>query len=306
MHDHAAHSAEGIGSGRMATATGLTLLFVAGEAFAGWRAHSLALMSDAGHNFADAAALAFSWYAIVVARRAATTTMSFGYHRVGVLAALANAASLVVIGLLIFWEAFRRFQHPEPVDAAVMVGVASVAVVLNAAISWSLHGGKHDLNIRSAYMHMLGDALSAGGVVVAGVAAWRTGSQLMDPLVSLVIGALILWSSWSILQESVNVLLEGVPGDIDLPAVETALRRLPNVRDVHHLHAWTISSGFLACSCHIVPDVASMEGGDQLLKEAERLLASRFNFRHTTIQLETTPCAPEQHCMSDEPTSARS
>jgi cobalt-zinc-cadmium efflux system protein len=222
--------------------------------------------------------------------------MSFGYHRVGVLAALANAASLVVIGLLIFWEAFRRFQHPEPVDAGMMMAVAAIAVVLNGAIGWSLHGGTHDLNVRSAYLHMLGDAISAGGVVVAGALAWKTGSTQIDPLVSVLIGLMILWSSWSILRESINVLLEGVPAHINLPDVEAALRRLPNMKGVHHMHAWTISSGFNACSCHIVPEVASTEACDRLLKDAERVLAD-FQFRHTTIQLETTPCAPpDQHC----------
>ena len=146
---------------------------------------------------------------------------------------------------------------------------------------------------------MIGDAISAGGVVIAGVLVWKTGSQLMDPLVSILIGLLILWSSWSILCESVIVLLEGVPAEIDLPSVEAALRRLPNVGDIHHVHAWTISSGFLACSCHIVPNVVSVDAGDRLLKDAERVLAD-FGFRHTTVQVETTPCMPrEQDCVAE-------
>ncbi len=281
----------------MATALGLTLVFVAIEAIAGWRAHSLALMSDAGHNFADAAALGLSWYAMVIARRRATTTMTFGYHRVGVLAALVNAASLVMIAVIIFWEAFGRFRHPEAVDPVVMIVVAAVAVVLNTVISMSLHKGRDDLNIRSAYLHMVGDAVSAGGVVVAGVVVRLTGAHQADPVVSVLIGLLILWSSWGILCECLNVLLEGVPADLNIDAMESALRGIPNVGDVHHLHAWTISSGFLACSCHIVPLAAGVEEQQQILEQAQRLLETTFDVHHTTIQVETAPrVAPDHGC----------
>ena len=279
----------------MATAVGLTLAFVAIEAIAGWRAHSLALMSDAGHNFADAAALGLSWYAMVMARRRATTTMTFGYHRVGVLAALVNAASLVMIAVIIFWEAFGRFRHTEAVDPTIMIAVAAVAVVLNTAISMSLHKGSDDLNIRSAYLHMVGDAVSAGGVVVAGVVVRLTGAHQADPVVSVLIALLILWSSWGILRECLNVLLEGVPADLNVDAIESVLRGIRNVGDVHHVHAWTISSGFLACSCHIVPLVASVEGQQQILEEAQRVLERKFDFHHTTIQVEAVPCAAPDH-----------
>lgn len=293
MHQHGTPA---VGARRMAIATGLTLAFVAFEAIAGIRAHSLALLSDAGHNFADASALAFSWYAIVVARRHATPTMTFGYHRVGVLAALANAASLVVIGILIFWEAYQRLRHPGDVDPAIMIGVAVIAIVLNAAIAVSLRAGAHDLNIRSAYVHMAGDALAAAGVVIGGVVVWRTHSLRADPLVSIVIGGLILLSSWDILRESVNVLMEAVPAHLDLDAVAGALRTLPDVIDVHHLHAWTISSGFLACSCHIVPRGASMAESQRLLTDAHRLLAARFHVDHSTIQIETSCPEASDNC----------
>ena len=281
----------------MGTALGLTLAFVAIEAIAGWRAHSLALVSDAGHNFADAAALGLSWYAMVIARRRATTTMTFGYHRVGVLAALVNAASLVLIAVIIFWEAFGRFRHPEAVDPTVMIAVAAVAVVLNTAISMSLHKGRDDINVRSAYLHMVGDAISAGGVVVAGIVVRLTGAHQADPVVSVLIALLILWSSWGILRECLNVLLEGVPADLNMDAIESSLRSLPNVGDVHHVHAWTIASGFLACSCHIVPVVAGVDEQQKILDEAQRVLERKFDFHHTTIQVETTPCdAPHRDC----------
>ena len=281
----------------MAAALGLTLAFVAVEAIAGWRAHSLALVSDAGHTFADAAALGLSWYAMIVARRRATTTMTFGYHRVGVLAALVNAASLVVIAVIIFWEAFGRFRHPEAVDPTVMIAVAAVAVVLNTAISMSLHKGRDDLNVRSAYLHMVGDAVSAGGVVLAGIIVRLTGAHQADPVVSVLIALLILWSSWGILRECLNVLLEGVPAELNVDAIESALRNIPNVGDVHHVHAWTISSGFLACSCHIVPSVAGVDEQQKILEDAQRMLERKFDFHHTTIQVETVPCsAPQRDC----------
>ena len=274
----------------MATALVLTLAFVVIEALAGWRAHSLALVSDAGHNFADAAALGLSWYAMAIARRRATTTMTFGYHRVGVLAALVNAASLVFIALIIFWEAFVRFGHPEAVDPTLMIAVAAVAVVLNTAISMSLRKGRDDLNVRSAYLHMLGDAVSAGGVVVAGIVVRVSGAHQADPIVSVLIGVLILWSSWGILRECLTVLLEGAPGEVNVDAIESALRSIPNVGDVHHVHAWTISSGFLACSCHVVPLVAGVDEQQQILEEAQRMLEGRFDFHHTTIQIESARC----------------
>ena len=287
----------------MAAALGLTLAFVAVEAVAGWRAHSLALVSDAGHNLADAAALGLSWYAMVVARRRATTTMTFGYHRVGVLAALVNAASLVLIAVVIFWEAVGRFRHPEAVDPTVMIAVAAVAVALNTAISMSLHKGREDLNVRSAYLHMVGDAVSAGGVVIAGIVVRLTGAHRADPVVSVLIGLLILWSSWGILRECLTVLLEGVPADVNVDAIESALRAIPNVGDVHHVHAWTISSGFLACSCHVVPVVSGVEEQQKILEDVQRVLERRFDFHHTTIQVESTGCPGADRACGPEPSA---
>src|SRR5579884_933253 len=184
----------------------VTGAFVAAELVAGIFANSLALISDAGHNFADALALIFSWYAIRLAQRPSSAERTFGYHRASILAALVNAVALVVIALIIFWEAGQRFLHPEHPHSGLMIGVAAAAVSLNALIAFWLHGeARHDLNMRSAYLHMLGDAVSAVGVLAAGVAVALTGSTLADPAVSLFIGLLILWSSWGILREAVNV-----------------------------------------------------------------------------------------------------
>ena len=204
-----AHASTGA---RLGLSVALTLTFVVVEGIAGCFANSLALLSDAGHNFADALALVFSWYALRMAHRPADARRTFGYHRVGVLAALVNAVSLVVLALLIFWEAAQRLESPQHVEAGLMIGVALAAVAVNGVISFWLHqAAKHDLNVRSAYLHMLGDAASALGVVAAGVVTALTGATIADPLVSFLIGGLILASSWGILREAVDVLLEAAP-----------------------------------------------------------------------------------------------
>ena len=179
---------------RLGLSIALTLAFVAGEAVAGYVAHSLALMSDAGHNFSDALALMLSWYGVQAAQRPATSRRTFGSHRVGILAALANALTLVAIGAIIIWEAVERFRDPQPVQGGPMIWVALLAMLMNGVISvWLRSGAKHDLNLRSAYLHMLGDAVSAFGVVVAGIIVAFTGSPLADPAVSLLIGGVIIW-----------------------------------------------------------------------------------------------------------------
>ena len=264
-----------------------------GEGVAGYFANSLALLSDAGHNFADALALVFSWYALRMARRPADARRTFGYHRVGVLAALVNAVSLVVLALLIFWEAAQRLGSPQPVQAGLMIGVALAAVAVNGVVSLWLHReAKHDLNVRSAYLHMLGDAVSALGVVAAGVVTALTGAAVADPIVSFLIGALILASSWGILREAVDVLLEAAPRGLDVDALARALKELPGVHNVHDLHVWTVASGVAACSCHLIVPEQAVRGGQQVLRAAADLLRERFGVTHSTIQVEVEGCDP--------------
>jgi cobalt-zinc-cadmium efflux system protein len=217
-----------------------------------------------------------------------------GYHRVGILAALVNAVSLVVIALAIFWEAVQRLRAPEPVQSGAMIGAAAVAVVLNGVISLWLHGeAQHDLNVRSAYLHMLGDAASALGVVVAGVLVALTGSSLADPVVSLLIGGLVLWSSWSVLVEATTVLLEAVPAGIDMVALERAIREKPGVLGVHDLHVWSVASGIHACSCHVLVAEQSVRSGQQVLRAVVGVLRERFGIVHTTVQVEVEDCDPD-------------
>ena len=306
-HDHAGHShAHGhshvppnLSARTLGAAVALTLAFVAVEAVAGWFAHSLALLSDAGHNLADAAALGFSWYALWIANKPSHEGMTFGYHRVGIFAALANALSLVLIAVLIGWEAIDRIRHPEIADGAMMMAVASAAIVVNLVIGlWLQKGAKNDLNIRSAYLHMLGDAVSAFGVVIAGVLIATTHSPLADPAVSVLIAALILYSSYGVLRESATILLEGTPPGTDMPAVIAAIKSVGGVLDVHDLHVWMVGPGVVACSCHILVAEQSIREGQQVLRAVVRDIERRFHITHTTVQIEVEGCeADDMYCI---------
>jgi cobalt-zinc-cadmium efflux system protein len=271
----------------MGLAVLLTVVFVIGEVAAGYVGHSLALLSDAGHNFADAAALGFSWYALWIAKKPAHKRMTYGYHRVGILAALVNAVSLVVIALLIVWEAIDRLRHPEAVQGWLMIVVAACAIVLNLLIGVWLHAGaKDDINVRSAYLHMMGDAVSAFGVVLAGVVVVVVNWHLADPIVSFLIAGLILTSSWGILKESVNVLLEGTPFGTDMSTVEMCIASVPGVLGVHDLHVWTVGPGAVACSCHILVAEQTIRDGQQILKAVVEELEHHHGINHSTIQVE--------------------
>ncbi|MDB5353839.1 MAG: hypothetical protein JWN24_292 [Phycisphaerales bacterium] len=276
----------------------LMLAFVVGELVAGTFAHSLALLSDAGHNFADVLALLLSWYGLRAARWPSSAARTFGYHRVGILTALANAAALVVIAIFIGWEAVTRLRNPQPVDWRLVVATASAAVVINGLVAAWLHrSAKDDLNIRSAYLHMLGDALSAVGVVAAGIAVALFHNPIADPIVSFVIALMILWSSWGILKESVNVLLEGAPAGLDMKAVANAITAVPGVLDAHDLHVWTVGAGVVACSCHILVAEQSIRSGQQVLRAVNEELARHFHINHSTIQVEVEGCEPnDMYC----------
>src|SRR6185437_6744387 len=289
---HAHFHGEAVGR-RMAVSVVLMSAFVVGELIAGLFAHSLALLSDAGHNFADVLALLLSWYGLRAANWPSTPARTFGYHRVGILAALVNAAYLVIIAFFIMYQALIRLRFPQPVDGKIMIGVSAAAVAVNALIAFWLHGSsKNDLNVRSAYIHMLGDALSAAAVVVAGIVVAITKQSIADPIVSLIIGAMILWSSWGILKESVNVLLEGAPAGLDMTAVEKAIAGVPGVLDAHDLHVWTVGAGVLACSCHVVVAEQSIREGQQVLRAVTEELAHHFHINHTTVQIEVEGCEP--------------
>jgi cobalt-zinc-cadmium efflux system protein len=301
-HQHAhghSHAPANLSGRTMGAAVALTLAFVAVEAVCGWFAHSLALLSDAGHNLADAVALAFSWYALWIASKPSHQGMTFGYHRVGIFAALANAVSLVLIAVFIGWEAIARIHEPAAANGPMMIAVAAAAIIVNLSIGLWLHkGAKHDLNIRSAYLHMLGDAVSAAAVVLAGVLVATMHNPLADPVVSLLIAGLILYSSYGVLRESATVLLEGTPTGMDMPAVISAITSVSGVLDVHDLHVWMVGPGVVACSCHILVAEQSIRAGQQVLRAVVHEIEHRFHITHTTVQVEVEGCdANDMYCM---------
>jgi cobalt-zinc-cadmium efflux system protein len=238
-HVHSHGVATNMG-GKLVVALVLTSLFVIGEFIAGLIANSLALVSDAGHNLTDALAVGFSLWAMSLAKKKPTPDKTFGYYRAGILAAALNAGTLVIIALFIFYEGVTRLLHPEPVEGGIIIVVAAVAVVLNGAIAFMLSAGSDDLNVRSTFVHMAGDALSAVGVIIAGVGILLTGWQFLDPLVSFFIGLFILWTSWGIVREAVNILMEGTPAGLNMGQLIADMNSVPGVNTVHDVHVWTI------------------------------------------------------------------
>jgi cobalt-zinc-cadmium efflux system protein len=290
-HNCEHHSAAGMSEGRLRLSLFLTFGFVALEFSVGLRAHSLALLSDAGHNLTDGVALALSWYALWIAHKPATPTRTYGYHRVGILAALANAVTLIVIALFIFGEAFQLFMHPQAVQSGPMIAVALIAVLLNTGIALGLrNAAAHDVNVRSAYIHMAGDALSAVGVVLAGIAVHFTGWVYADPLVSVLIGLFILYSSWGIVRETLNILLEGTPNGMDVAAMAAEMLAIPGVQDVHDLHVWSIADGMNALSCHVNVREADTADAARVVRDIKLLLADRYRVRHSTVETECSDC----------------
>lgn len=266
----------------------LQVAYLVAEVVGGYMANSLALLADAGHMLSDVGALALSLFAVWIARRPATDRRTYGYYRTEILAALANAASLIAISLYIFVEAWRRFQDPQPVQGALVIWIAIGGLLVNAIGAWLLNAGReHSLNIRGAWLHLLTDAAGNVGVIAGGALVWAFGWLWADPAVSVLIGALVIWSSWHLLRDSVGVLLEGTPPHIDVDAVRTALLEVPDVEAVHDLHVWTITSGMEALSCHVVVgsrDERRFSG--EILADVHALLHQRFGLHHLTVQIE--------------------
>src|ERR1700733_5076728 len=276
---------------------GVTLAYLVLLVVAGIRAHSLALLSEAGHNLSDFLALLLSLVAVYLQSRPASSTKTYGYHRAGVLAALVNAVSLVAVSFFIFYEAFRRLQHPEQVQAAVMMGVAAAGVVMNGVIALLLYRSGGDVNIRSALLHEVGDTLSTAAVIVGGWVILVTGNYWIDSALSFAIGALILWSGFGIVRETLNILLEGTPRGMKLELVETAIRSIDGVNDVHDLHCWSIGSETRALSCHIAISDIPPSASERILRDVKERLHDTFRIDHTTIQFEHVVCEVAHGCV---------
>jgi len=287
-HDHS-HSHAGTGRALIASLV-LTLGFVAFEAVAGFRASSLALLSDAGHNFADAFALLLAAFGFYLQSRPANAVKTFGYHRAGVLAAFVNAVSLVFLALLLFYESYQRLRHPEPVVESTMMIVAAIGLAMNLFIVWRLGGHGHDMNIRAAWIHMMGDAMSCVAIILGAVAIHYTGWLKIDPVLSILIGIMIIWSGWGIIQESLNVLLEGSPKGIELGEVTGGMREVDGVIEVHDLHIWSLGSQAHALSCHVLIDDVPPSESEAILRSIKAVLCDRFSINHSTIQFEHVRC----------------
>jgi cobalt-zinc-cadmium efflux system protein len=275
----------------------VTAIYIAVLVIAGIRAHSLALLSEAGHNLSDLLALLLSLVAVRIQARPPSATKTYGYHRAGVLAAMVNAGSLVIISFVIFYEAFRRLRAPAYVDSGLMMKVAAIGVVMNAVIALLLYRTRGDVNIRSALVHELGDTLSTAAVIAGGWAIRYSGQYWIDSALSFGIGALILWSSFGILRETLNILLEGTPRGMKLAHVEAAIRKIDGVNDVHDLHVWSIGSESHALSCHIAIADIPPSVSERILRDVKETLHHSFRIEHTTIQFEHVECEVAHGCV---------
>jgi cobalt-zinc-cadmium efflux system protein len=275
---------------------GLTLAYVVATLIFGLRAHSLALISEAGHNLSDLAAIALSFVAVYFQAQPATERKTFGYQRAGVLAAFVNSATLVVLSIWIAIEAIHRIANPPPVQPKLMMIVAAAGVIMNGTVAALLWRSSRDVNIRSVFLHMLGDTLSTAAVIVGGAAILFTGMAWVDPVLSLLIAAMILWSSIGIIRETLNILLEGTPQNVQLAAVRDAMQSVEGVLDVHDLHIWSLGSHSHALASHVTIAEMPMSECSSILDGINCALRDRFHITHTTIQFETVGCETTHGC----------
>ncbi len=293
-HDHHAHDhSHDVGTRRLAIALTITAIFLVAEVVGGWLSNSLALLADAAHMLTDVGALALSLFVAWFSRQPATPRKTYGYLRWEILAALINGAVLLVASGWILWESVARLRSPEPVAGTLMLVVATGGLIVNAVSAWLLHGSAHtSLNMRGAYLHVLGDLLGSVATIAAALIIRQTGWLMADPIASILMTALIIRGAWRLVSEAVDVLLEATPAHIELASVRSAMHDVPGVRDVHDLHVWTLTSGVVAMSAHVV---SPEPGAHQRVLEALHRAVARFGIHHVTIQMEGEPldvCVP--------------
>jgi len=289
LHDAAQQSTK-----RLSISLFLTLVFVFIEAAAGFFSNSLALLTDAAHNLTDVIALALSWFAIRITSRPANERKTYGYHRVGILVALVNSTTLVLISLGIFYEAWQRFISPPEVKSTVLIGVGLIAVIINIVTAMLVHkGSDSDLNLRSAFVHLMGDVLSTIGAVIAGVIIYFTDANWLDPLVSVLIGILILYNAWGILRDAVDILLEAKPRDVDAKQLVDDMLEVDGVLGVHDLHIWSLTQNLRTMSAHVLTNNMSIGEGAEIQHQINEIVYHRYNIAHATLQLECVNCYPD-------------
>lgn len=272
----------------MALVTSLTSSVVIIELVVGYNINSLAIVSDAAHNFADAIAVVSSWYAMWMAQKPTTNKHTFGYHRTGVIFTFVNALVLIIMALIICQKAYMRYLNPINTEGSTMIIMALIAASVNFINGILLHkASKEDINMRSAFVHVVGDIATALGVVVAGILIMLTGILIIDPIVSFIVGLFILWSSIRLFTDSVNFLMESVPPDIDMEDLGHTINSIDGVVRFYDLHVWAIMSGFVACSFHVITDKRNLKAYNAVLRTLEEQLHNKFNITHSTIQIET-------------------
>lgn len=289
-HNHA----ESMMGSKLRTAFVLTAIILLVEVAGGFLSHSLALLSDAGHVLTDIFALGLAWFATVQAERPADASKTYGYHRVGILTALANAVTLILIVLAIAFEAYQRFQHPEKVTPWLMFVSAAVGIAINLFIGFSLRAESgENLNVRAAMLHVFGDVGASVGVIIGGIIILLTRWYPADPLISLFIAALIAWGAWRILRETLDILMESTPKNLNVTQMVRDMVTEPSVQDVHDLHVWSIAGGMRCLSAHIqVAGDEPISQGDLLIGQLNHMLEEKYQIGHTTIQLECAGCDP--------------
>ena len=278
-----------------------TLALVVAEIFGGTLGRSVALLNDAVHNLSDVPTLLISWFALRWASRPADSEKTYGYHRAGILAAFTNAILLIIVALVLGYEAWERFAHPVAVVESWMILTSLAALAVNGGITLALVRNRHDLNLRSVLIHNLGDALSNIAILIGAVIIHVTGALWLDPALGLAIGALVLWSSWGILKESAHILLEGRPRGMDLEKVARVILAVPGVQEVHDIHIWTLGTEVHALSCHVrIPDM-HMDESERILGAICEALSREFHISHTTIQFERAGLPRDSGYVMPEP-----
>ncbi len=298
-HDHAAGVRQSSAQGKkdLLIAFSITMLMMIAEIIGGLLSNSLALLSDAGHMLTDNLAILLSFFAVKFASMPATDRKTFGFYRLEILAAFLNGIILVLMALYIMYQAYLRIIHPEPVAGALMLIVAAIGLVANIIGALVLMKHSHaSLNIRGAYLHILGDALSSVGVVIGGIVILYTGWYLIDPILSILISLVIIYGAWALVRESVNILLESAPAHLNIEAIAAEIARIKGVREAYHMHLWTITSGVYAMSAHVLVDDQLVSSSRNVINDIRSLLSSRYNVIHSTIQLECVKCDSNPTC----------
>jgi len=292
MHDHYREAKKSILYG-----IALNSIFTVIELVGGILSNSLALLSDTIHDFSDSVALGISYYANQKAQSSPTKTMTFGYRRTTILAAFINSTILMALTLFLFYRAYLRILNPEPVNGKMVFVIAVFGIITNGIIAFKMLKGKDkDLNIKSVFWHITEDFLGWIGVLIAGTIIYFTGAYIIDPIISVLIGLIVIHSAWGIVKESTNIILEGVPGGLNVEEIETEIKNIQNVNDAHDIHVWSLGTNYNALSAHVVISNMTVDQSHEILNKINTMLKEKFSIEHTTIEFECSHCDSDRVC----------